>query len=84
MNAQAPVPSANPKSGFQILLSPLVIKYTENTPTKIATNTGTHLFDAAILSSLYKIKYLANARKIAAINPPNTGEITQLAAIIPI
>ena len=48
------------------------------------TKTGTHFLAAAILSLWYIILDLINHKKTAAIAPPRTGEITQLAAIFPI
>ena len=79
----APPPATREAGAVQSLFSPFVARYMENAEAMIATRTGTQRLAAAILSSLSRMANLMKARKSAATTPPSTGEITQLAAILP-
>ena len=45
---------------------------------------GTHFFAALFLSETFMILVCIKNKRVAATMPPNTGEITQLAAIFDI
>ncbi len=71
-------------SGFHKRLNPLLTMYMANTPAISATRTGTHRFAAPIRSSRKIISHFTSPSSVAAITPPDSGEMTQLAAILPI
>ena len=47
------------------------------------TRMGSQKREAAILSSRYRMRALMKASRMAAMMPPSTGEMTQLAAMPP-
>ena len=79
--AAMPIITITPAPGFHTCFSPFITRYIENTAAMMATKKGTQRRAAAILSSLKMIRNLMPARKSEATTAPNTGEITQLAAI---
>jgi hypothetical protein len=83
--AKAATPSSQtvPVEGFQIFEKPLSARYMAKTPAIRPIMTGTHRRAAATRSSRKSTCHLTKPSSAAAIRPPSTGEITQLAAIAP-